>query len=77
MSREELSPRERVWKAIHGHEPNRLPILVANSNTFICQYYGISVEDFLLKPDICADGNVRFIKEFEVDYCITVNGLEG
>ena len=41
-----MTPRERVAAAIGGKRPDKLPIMVANSNTFICQYYGISVEDF-------------------------------
>jgi len=48
--------------------------MVANSNTFICQYYGINIEDFLDKTYLCAEGNIRFIEEFQVDYCLTVNG---
>jgi len=69
-----MTPRERVFNAMGGKKPDKLPIMVANSNTFICQYYGISIEDFLTKPDLCAEGNIRFIEEFEVDYCLTVNG---
>ena len=69
-----MTPRERVAATISGKKPDKLPIMVANSNTFICQHYGISVEDFLTKPDLCAGGNIRFIEEFEIDYCLTVNG---
>jgi hypothetical protein len=39
-----MTPRERVSATIGGKKPDKLPIMVANSNTFICQYYGISVE---------------------------------
>ena len=69
-----MTPRERVAATIGGKKPDKLPIMVANSNTFICQYYGISVEDFLAKPDLCAQGNIKFIEEFKIDYCLTVNG---
>jgi hypothetical protein len=41
-----MTPRERVAATIGGKKPDKLPIMVANSNTFICQYYGGSVEDF-------------------------------
>jgi uroporphyrinogen-III decarboxylase len=74
MISKKMTPRERVFNAIGGKKPDKLPIMVANSNTFICQYYGISVEDFLTKPDLCAEGNIRFIEEFQVDYCLIVNG---
>jgi len=69
-----MIPRERVWKTMHGYKPDKLPIVIGNSNTFICQYYGISVKDFLTKPDICAEGNIKFLKEFEIDYSLIVNG---
>ena len=70
----EMTARERVSRCIHGRKPDKLPIVVINSNTFICLYYRISVEDYLTKPDLCAEANIKFIKEFEVDCDIVATG---
>jgi len=69
-----MTPRERVAKALKGEKPDKLPIMVANSNTFICQYYGMTVREFLTDPDLCTEGNIRFTEEFEIDYNLCVNG---
>jgi len=63
-----------VAKALKGEKPDKLPIMVANSNTFICQYYGMTVREFLTNPDLCTEGNIQFTEEFEIDYNICVNG---
>lgn len=70
----EMPPRERVSRSIRGLKPDKLPIVVINSNTFMCQYYGVSVEDPVSKPDICADVNINFIKEFGVDCDLVATG---
>jgi len=69
-----MLPRERVAKVLKGEKPDKLPIMVANSNTFICQYYGMTVREFLTNPDLCSEGNIRFTEEFEIDYNLCVNG---
>ena len=63
-----MTPRERVAYSMSDKRPDKLPLLVINSNTFICQYYGISVEDFLTKPALCAECYLKFIEEFKFDY---------
>lgn len=67
-------PKERVASALAGTKPDKLPIMVANSNTFICRYYGISVEEFLSDASLCAEGNIRFTEEFGADFNICING---
>lgn len=69
-----MLPKERVAAALSGKKPDRLPIMVANSNTFICQYYGLTVEQFLTDADLCAQGNIDFTEEFGIDYNLCVNG---
>ena len=69
-----MTPRERVAKALKGEKPDKLPIMVANSNTFICQYYGMTVREFLMDADLSTKGNIRFTEEFEIDYNLCVNG---
>ncbi|MBU0462678.1 MAG: hypothetical protein KKD21_02115 [Proteobacteria bacterium] len=69
-----MTPRERVAMAQRGEKPDKLPIMVANSNTFICQYYGMTVREFLTDSDLCTQGNIRFTEEFEIDYNLCVNG---
>lgn len=69
-----MTPRERIAKAMKSEKPDKLPIMVANFNTFICRYYGMTVEQFLSDPDLCTEGNIRFIEEFETDYNLCVNG---
>ena len=69
-----MTPRERVARASKGEKPDKLPIMVANSNTFICQYYGMTVREFLMDADLCTQGNIRFTEEFEIDYNLCVNG---
>jgi hypothetical protein len=69
-----MTPRERVAGALKGEKPDKLPIMVANSNTFICRYYGMTVEQFLSDPERCAEGNIRFTQDFEIDYNLCVNG---
>ena len=71
---QEITPLERVSRCIHGIKPDKLPTVVINSNTFMCLYYGASVEDYLTKPDLCADVNIKFIKEFQVDCNIVATG---
>lgn len=70
----EMTPRERVSRSIRGLKPDKLPIVVINSNTFMCQYYGVSVEDYVSKPAVCADVNINFIKEFGVDCDLIATG---
>jgi len=74
MPNNPILPLERVNKTLCGDKPDKLPIMVANSNTFICQYYGITVEQFLNEPSLTAELTKKFIKEFEVDYCVIANG---
>lgn len=74
MPNNPILPLERVNKTLCGGKPDKLPIMVANSNTFICQYYGITVEQFLNEPSLTAELTKKFIKEFEVDYCVIANG---
>ena len=69
-----MNPRERVASLRNGVKPDKLPIMVANSNSFICQYYGMTVRQFLTDVDLCTEGNIRFTEEFEVDYNLCVNG---
>jgi len=69
-----MTPRERVSRCVRGLKPDKLPIVVINSNTFMCQYYGLSVEDYLTKPELCADVNLDFIEEFKVDCDIVATG---
>ena len=69
-----MTPKERTAAALAGKKPDKLPIMVANSNTFICQYYGQSVKTFLTDADACTEGNIKFTEEFEVDYNLCVNG---
>jgi hypothetical protein len=74
MTSTKMTPRERVSCSIRGMKPDKLPIVVINSNTFMCCYYGISVEDYVSKPDMCADVNIKFITEFEVDCDLVATG---
>ena len=69
-----MTPRERVACAMSGRKPDKLPILVSASNSFICERYGISVEDYLSKPELCADAHIKFIREFDLDYCVVGTG---
>lgn len=69
-----MTPRERVSRSMRGLKPDKLPIVVINSNTFMCQHYGISVEDYVSKPDIFTDHNINFIKEFGVDCDLVATG---
>ena len=62
-----MTPQERVACTMNGEKPDKLPIVVINSNTFMCMYYGLSVEEYVSDPVKCADANIKFIKEFEVD----------
>ena len=63
-----MTPRERVAATIGGKKPDKLPIMVANSNTFICQYYGISVEDFCF--GMFFGENWRYLDEYYRGYII-------
>jgi uroporphyrinogen-III decarboxylase len=74
MTSKKMIPQERVSRCIRGIKPDKLPIVVINSNTFMCLYYGVSVEDYVSKPEVCADVNIKFIKEFEVDCDIVATG---
>ena len=74
VNSEEMTPRERVSQCIRGRKPDKLPIVVINSNTFMCLYYRINVEDYLTKPELCAEVNIKFIKEFDVDCDIVATG---
>lgn len=69
-----MTPRERAAAAAAGQKPDKLPIMVANSNTFICQYYGLTVREFLTDPDKCTRGNIAFTEEFDIDYNLCING---
>jgi hypothetical protein len=62
-----MSSRERVWRAKIGEKPDKLPIVVINSNTFTCLYYGIDVEEYISESKKCADVHLKFIQEFEID----------
>lgn len=69
-----MTPRERVACAMGGRKPDKLPILVSASNSFICERYGISIEDYLMRPDLCAEAHIKFIEEFQLDYCVVGTG---
>ena len=69
-----MTPRERVSRCMRGLKPDRLPIVVINSNTFMCLYYGVSVEEYVSNPEVCAEVNIKFIEEFEVDCDIIATG---
>jgi hypothetical protein len=74
MSKNSLTPLARVNETLQGRKPDKLPIMVLNSNTFICQYYRITVEQFLEEPAVTAELSEKFLREFEVDYGLIANG---
>jgi hypothetical protein len=59
---------------MRGIKPDKLPTVVLNSNTFMCQYYGATVKDYVNDPKVCAELNLKFIKEFEPDSNIIATG---
>jgi len=65
-----LSGRDRYLRTLNGEKPDKLPLSVINFNTFVCQYYGITVEQYLQEPELTAALTVRFIQEFRFDACI-------
>lgn len=69
-----LTPRERVSRAMRGLKPDKLPTTVINSNTFMCQYYGLGIEEYCRDAMACAEVNLKFIKEFQVDLNICCTG---
>jgi hypothetical protein len=69
-----LSPRERVSRCIRGIKPDKIPTVVINSNTFMCQYYGVTVPEYVTDHKVCAELNINFIREFEVDSDLLATG---
>lgn len=53
--------------AIRGEKPDKLPIVVINSNTFTCLHYGISIEEYVSDPQKCAQVHIDFIQDFGID----------
>jgi hypothetical protein len=62
-----LTPAERVSLCINGQKPDKLPIVVINSNTFTCLHYGVTIEEYTSDPGKCADAHIRFIQDFGID----------
>jgi Uroporphyrinogen decarboxylase (URO-D) len=62
-----LTPAQRVSSAINGEKPDKLPIVVINSNTFTCLHYGITIDEYISDPQKCADVHIRFIQDFGID----------
>jgi hypothetical protein len=62
-----MTPSQRVSLAINGEKPDKLPIIVINSNTFTCLHYGISIEEYITNPYKCAEVHIRFIQDFGID----------
>ena len=62
-----LTPAQRVSLAIDGEKPDKLPLIVINSNTFTCLHYGITIEEYISDSHKCADVHIRFIQDFGID----------
>ena len=62
-----MTPKERYSAVLHGQVPDMVPIRVGNYNTFICQYYKISINQYLEDPGLNAELFVQFLSEFGID----------
>ena len=58
---------ERYAAVLRQERPDKIPLRVGNYNMFICQYYGITVQDYLNDPALNAELLVRFAEDFNFD----------
>ena len=71
---EKMTPQQRIISARRGQKPDKLPIFSAANNSFICQYYGLEVEEYLSNADKCASIHKAFMEEFGLDGCVVATG---
>ena len=70
----QITPQQRMLTTQQGGKPDKLPIFVAAANGFICNYYGLTVDEYLCDPQRAADGHTALINDFELDGCVVASG---
>ena len=56
------------YRAVSRQEPpDKIPIRIGNYNMFVCNYYGITIRQYVDDPGLNAETFVRFVREFGFD----------
>ena len=58
---------ERYDAAVRQEPPDKIPIRIGNYNMFICNYYEITIRQYVDDPALNAEVFVRFVREFGFD----------
>ena len=62
-----MDGRVRFQAALEGKQPDIIPMIPGNNNAFLCHFYDVAVHQLLEAPELYAELNVRFVKEFGFD----------
>ena len=69
-----LTPRTRMATVQSGHCPDKLPLTMSAANSFICQYYGLSVTEYLTEASKAAQGHIALFEDFSFDGGVIASG---
>ena len=58
---------ERYGAVMRQEPPDKIPIRIGNYNMFICNYYGMTVRQYVDNPALNAETFVRFVTKFGFD----------
>ncbi len=58
---------ERYDAVLRQNPPDKIPIRIGNYNMFICNYYDITIRQYVDNPSLNAEIFVRFVREFGFD----------
>ena len=58
---------ERYDAVLRQKPPDKIPIRIGNYNMFICNYYGMTVRQYVDDPALNAETFVKFVREFGFD----------
>ena len=58
---------ERCEAVVNQEKPDKIPIRIGNYNMFICNYYGITIREYVDDPALNAEVFVKFVREFDFD----------
>jgi hypothetical protein len=63
-----MNGKERFQTALSGGKSDHISMIFGNNNSFLCEFYNVTVDQLLDSPELYSDLAVRFVKEFEFDF---------
>lgn len=70
----EMTSMQRVFKTLNHEEPDRVPIFFM-ANNIGAREVGVNVPEFATNPKVMAEGNLNYLRRYEVDMLTPGSGV--